>query len=181
MSPRRFCKIRKVLGQAQDRHHFGGDRDVKTCLAREAVGHAAQDCCDLAQGAVVHVDNTAPDHAARVDLKRVAPIDVVVDHRRQQVVRRGDRVKVTREMQVHFFHRHDLRIATTSGPALHAKVRAKRRFADTDRCLFADAVQTIAQTNSGGCLALARRRGVDRGDKDQLAVLRSCTELMNAG
>ena len=42
---------------------------------------------DLAQRAVVHVEHAAPGDAALVDAERVAPVDVVVDHRRQQVVR----------------------------------------------------------------------------------------------
>ena len=44
--------------------------------------------------------------------KLVAPIDMIVDHRREQVMRRGDGMKITGEMQVHILHRNDLRVAT---------------------------------------------------------------------
>ena len=39
-----------------------------------------------AQRAVVHVHDAAPGDAARVEAEGVAPVDVVVEHRRQQVV-----------------------------------------------------------------------------------------------
>ena len=53
-----------------------------------AVGDAAERADDLAQRPVVHVHDAAPGDAAGVDAERVAPVDVVVDQRREQVVRR---------------------------------------------------------------------------------------------
>jgi hypothetical protein len=41
---------------------------------------------DLAQRAVVHVQHAAPGDAPLIDAERVAPVDVVVDQRGQQVV-----------------------------------------------------------------------------------------------
>jgi hypothetical protein len=78
---------------------------------------------DLAQRAVVHVEHAAPDDPAGVDLQLVAPVDVVVDHRRQQVVRAGDGVEIAGEVEVHVLHRHDLRIAAAGRAALHAEVQ----------------------------------------------------------
>ena len=94
-----------------------------------AVGDAAERADDLAQRAVVHVEDAAPGDAARVDAERVAPVDVVVDQRRQQIVRRGDGVEVAGEMEVDVLHRHDLRIAAAGRAALHAEARAERRLA----------------------------------------------------
>ncbi len=48
-------KIREAGGEAEDRHHLGGDGDVEAVLARETVGDAAERRDDLAQRAVVHV------------------------------------------------------------------------------------------------------------------------------
>ncbi len=42
-----------------------------------------------AQRAVVHVHDAAPGDAAAVDAELVAPVDVVVDQGREQVVRRA--------------------------------------------------------------------------------------------
>ena len=75
------------MREAQDGHDLGGHRDVEAVLAREAVGHAAQRIDDLAQRAVVHVHDAPPGDAAAVEAQRVAPIDVIVEQRREQVVR----------------------------------------------------------------------------------------------
>ena len=77
-------QIFEVFRQAQDRHNFGRHCDVKTCLTWETVRNATQGCCDLTQRAVVHVHNATPHNATCVDLKGVAPVDVVVDHSRKQ-------------------------------------------------------------------------------------------------
>ena len=37
-----LLQIVEILGQTEDRHHFGGDRDVEAGLARIAVGDAAE-------------------------------------------------------------------------------------------------------------------------------------------
>src|SRR5262245_63072295 len=37
-----FLEIVEVLGEAEDRHDFGSDRDVESRLAREAVGDAPE-------------------------------------------------------------------------------------------------------------------------------------------
>ena len=79
-------------------------------------------------------------------------------------------MKIPREMQVHFFHRHHLSKAATRRPALHAEVRAKAGLADTDHGFLADTVQAVAEAHGRCGLALARRCRVDRGDEDQLAI-----------
>jgi len=85
MLPRRFFEILEVAGETEDRHDFGGDRDVKTVFARKPIGDAAERADNGAQRAVVHVEHAAPGDAALVDAKPVAPIDVVVEHRGEQV------------------------------------------------------------------------------------------------
>src|SRR5690606_38188683 len=95
-------KVLQVARQAQDRHYFGSNGDVETGFTRIAVRHTAERAHDRTQGAVVHVHDAAPGDAAAVDAERVAPVDVIVDQGRQQVVRRRDRVEVTGEVQVHF-------------------------------------------------------------------------------
>jgi hypothetical protein len=114
-------QVLEVLGQAEDRHDLGGHRDVEAVLARETVGDAAQRRDDLAQAAVVHVDSAPPGDAPTVDAERIAPVDVVVDQRRQQVVRRPDGMEVAGEMEVDVLHRHDLGIAAAGRAAFHAE------------------------------------------------------------
>ena len=125
---------------------------------------------DRAQRAVVHVETAAPGDAARVDAELVAPIDVVVDHRGEQVVRGADRVEIAGEMEVDVLHRHDLRIAAAGGAALHAEAGPEARLAQADDRLLADMVQRVAEPDRRRRLALAGRGRRDRGDEDQLAV-----------
>ena len=163
-------QVRKVVGEAKDRHHFRSDDDVETVFTRVAVGRAAEAGGDLAQRAVVHVHHAPPGDAANVESERVAVVDVVVDQRREQVVRERDGAEVAGEVQVDVFHRHDLRAAAAGRTALQAEHRADRRLAQADDRFLPDAIQRVAETDRGRRLAFAGRRRVDRADEDQLAV-----------
>ena len=165
-----LLEVLEAGGEAEHGHDLGGDGDVEAVLARKAVGDAAQRGDDLAQRAVVHVDRPPPGDPALVEAERVAPVDVVVEHRRQQVVGAADGVEVAGEVQVDLLHRHDLGVAAAGGPALHAEAGAERRLAQGDHRLLADAVQPVAQAHRRRGLALAGGRRVDRGDQHQAAV-----------
>ena len=165
-----LLQVVEVRGQAEHRHHLGGHGDVEAVLAREAVGDAAERGGDLAQRAVVHVDRAPPSDAAAVDAERIAPVDVIVDQRAQQIVGGADGVEVAGEVQVDVLHRHHLGIAAAGGAALDAEARAERRLAQAQHRLLADVVERVGEADRGGGLALARRRRRDRGHQDQLAV-----------
>ena len=60
-----------------------------------------------------------------VDAERVAVMEVVVEHRGEQVVRRRDRVEVAGEVEVDLVHRDHLRVAAARRAALHAEHRAR--------------------------------------------------------
>ena len=119
---------------------------------------------------VVHVQHPAPAHPARVQIPRVAPVDVVVDHGGQEIVRRGDGVEVAGEMQVDVLHGHHLGVAAAGRAPLHAEAGPERGLADGDHGLLADLVQAVAQPHRGRGLAFARRRRRHRRHQDQLAV-----------
>ena len=125
----------------------------------------------VAQRAVVHVEHARPEHAAGVDAQRVAPVDMVVEHRGEQVVRRGDGVEVAGEMQVDLGHRHDLRLAAAGGAALLAEAGSEAGLAQRDRRLLAEPAERIAQSDRRRGLALARLGRIDRRHQDQLAGL----------
>ena len=163
-------QILEIACQAQDRHHLGGDRDVKAALARKAVRRTAERGGDLAQRPVVHVKHPPPGHPAHVDVEVIAPVDVIVDQRGEQVVGRGDGVKVAGEMEVYVLHRHDLGVAAAGRPALDAEIGAERGLAQADGRLLADGRQPVAEPHRGRRLALTRRRRTDRRYQDQLAV-----------
>ena len=158
-------------GKAEDRHDLGGHRDVEAVLARRAVDLAAEAVDDEAKLAVVHIDAALPGDAARVDAERIALLNMVVQHRGQQVVCRADGVKVAGEMQVDVLHRHDLGIAAAGGAALDAEDRAERRLTQGGRHRFADAVQAVGKADRRGRLALACGRRRDRRHQHELALL----------
>ena len=120
--------------------------------------------------AVVHVERAPPGDAAHVDVERIAPVDVIVEHRGEQIVRRGDGVEIAGEMQVDVVHRRDLRMSAAGRAALLPEAGAERGLAQADRRALADAHQAVAEADRRRRLAFARRRRVDRGDEDQLAL-----------
>jgi len=76
-------------------------------------------------GAIVHVHDPAPNDTPAVDAKRVAPIDVIVDEGREQIVGGGDSVEIAGEMEVYILHRNDLGVTAAGGAAFHAEAGPK--------------------------------------------------------
>ena len=175
-------QIGQVAGEAEHRHHFARHRDVEAVLARAAVRGAAEAVDDAAQRAVVHVHPPPPGDAARVEAERVAPVEVVVHQRREQVVGARDGVEVAGEVEVDLLHRRDLGTAAAGGAALHAeagpeaplaqadhRLAAERRLAQAHHRPRADPAQRVAEADHGRRLALAGRGRVDAGDEDERA------------
>ena len=165
-----LLQIIEIAGEAEDRHDFGGNRDIEAAFAREAVCGATECDDDLAQRAIVHIDDAAEIDAARVDLELIAPIEMIVDHRREQIMRRGNRMEIASEVEVDRLHRHHLRIAAAGSAALHAEAGAERGLAQSDDGLLADDAQRIGKADGGRRLAFARRGRIDGGDEDQFAL-----------
>ncbi len=94
------AQVLAVRGQAEDRHHFRRRGDVEAGLARHALLVAAEADHRVAQRPVVHVEAAPPEDAPRIDAELVAEVEVVVDHRREQVVGGRDGVEVAGEVQV---------------------------------------------------------------------------------
>ncbi len=153
--------------QAEGRHDLRGGGDVEPVLARKAVGHTAERGDGRAQGPVVHVHRPPPRDPARIDARFEPVIDVVVDHRGEQVVRRADGVNIAGEMEVDLLHRQGLGIAAAGGAALDAEARAHARLAQAHHRLLAEAVERIAEPDRRRRLAFAGRGRGDRGDEDQ--------------
>ena len=118
---------------------------------------------------IVHVDHPLPHDPPRIDGQAVAVVDVIVQHRGQQVVGQFDGVEIAGEVQIDVLHRHHLGVAAPRRTALHAETGAQRRLAQADAGLLADPVQGVAQADAGRGLAFAGGRGRDRGDQHQLA------------
>jgi hypothetical protein len=130
---------------------------------------AAQADDDLTEGALVHVQHPAPDNPALVNAQAVAKVQVIIEHRRQEVVRGGDHVKITVKMEVDILHGRDLGVTTTRPAAFDPKTRSHGRLTQADHRLLADSAEGIGQPNAGCRFAFTRRGGIDGRNQDQLS------------
>ena len=165
-------------GEAQDRHHLGRRGDVEPGLAYDAVGLAAEADDDVAQRPVVDVHHASPRDVVEVEAELVAVVQVVVDHRRQQVVGGGHGVEVAGEVEVEQLHRDHLAVATARRPTLDAERRPHRRLPQREHGVLADVLHRLAEPHRSGRLALTERRRRDRRDHHVLA-LRAVAQLVD--
>jgi hypothetical protein len=111
--------------------------------------------CNVAQGAVVHIQGARPGDLRRIEIQCVPVKDVGIHHGGQQVVRGGDGVKVAVEVQVDFLARFHLRKAAARAAALKAEDRPQRGLARSDDGFAADARQALGQPDGDHGLAFA--------------------------
>ena len=97
-------EVRIIACKHENGHHFACGRDVKPVLSNESVRRSTQSNDDVAQGTVVEVDHTGPADPRGVEASFVSVLDVVVNERRKEVVRRGHGVQIAGEMQVDLLH-----------------------------------------------------------------------------
>jgi hypothetical protein len=71
-------------------------------------------------------------------------VEVIVEHRGEQVVRARDGMDVAGEVEIHVVGGDDLRLAATRAAALHAEVRPERGLSQRDRARLADLRQPCA-------------------------------------
>ena len=166
-----LLEVVDARGQAQDCHDLGGNGDIEAVLARHALSLAANAVDNMAQLAVVHVDDALPGDALDVNTELVALLNMVVEHSSQQVVGGTNSMEVTGKVQVDVLHGDDLRPAAAGGTALDAKDGAERRLAQGHSALDAATAQAIGQTDGRSGLALAGGRGVDGGHEDELGLV----------
>ena len=157
-------------GQAQHRHDLAGYRDFKAVLPRNALHLAAQAADDVPQLPVVHVHSPLPGDLLYVDAQGVALLDVVVQHRRQQIVGRADGVEIPGEMEVNILHGDHLGIAASGRAPLDAEHRPQGRLPQRHVGPLAQPPQAVGQPHGGGRFSLSGGGGGDGSDQNQLAV-----------
>jgi hypothetical protein len=169
-APQPLPQIGEVLGEAQHGHDLGGRGDEEAPLARDPVHAAAEAEHGASERAIVHVERALPQDLAHVDAERVAVMEMIVERGGEHVVGGGDRVEVAREVEVDLVHRHHLGAAASRPPALESERRADGRLAQRDHRSRPRLPQGLPEADGHGGLAVARRRGRDRGDDHELAV-----------
>ena len=163
-----FLEVGQGSGEAEDRHDFRGNGDVKPVFSRRAVGFSAHAVDNKAELTVIHIHAALPGDAANVNAQFIALLDMVVEHGGKQVVCSADGVEVTGEMQVNILHGDNLCITAAGCTALDAEHRAKARFTQRADGFLADAAQAVGQANGGCGLAFAGRGGGHGCDQNQL-------------
>ena len=163
-------EVSDVGSKAEDCHDLGRDGDVEAVLTRDTLHAAAEAVDDISELTVVHVDRALPGDLLDVDAKRVALLDVVVEHGSDEVVGSADGVEVAGEVEVDVFHGNDLGISAAGRAAFDAEDRAEGRLTKSDDDVLADLSHAVREADGRGGLAFAGGSRVDGGDKDQLAV-----------
>ncbi|MQM39060.1 hypothetical protein KBTX_03082 [wastewater metagenome] len=163
-APKTPAQVGNRVGEGEHRHDLRGRGDLEARLAGHPVGPRTEADDGAAQGAVVDVHHPLPAHALRVEVHPAAVVEVVVDHRREQVVGGGDRMDVAGEVEVDPLHRHHLAVAAAGGPALDPEGRPHGGLADRNGGGTPDVVQPLGEADGGGGLTLAEGRGRDRRD-----------------
>lgn len=98
------AQIGLVGGQTEDGHEFAGGSDVETGLRGDAVDRWAESGDDAAKRTVVDVEHTTPKHFFQSEAFGAMLVEVVVEQRRNHVVRRGDSVEVAGEVEIDLLH-----------------------------------------------------------------------------
>ncbi|CAB4798185.1 unannotated protein [freshwater metagenome] len=147
--------------QSKDGHHFGGGSDVESGLAGDAIFGRAEADDDVAQRALIDVEHSSPRDVVEVEVEFVALVEVVVEHGREHVVRRGDGVEVAGEVQVEQLHWDDLAVAAAGRATLDAERWSHRRLANRNDALLADVLEGLTESHGGGGLSFAERRWRD--------------------
>ncbi len=103
-----------------------------------------------------------------------------IDGGGQQIIRRDDGVNVAGEMEIELLHRNDLAVAAAGRAALDAERGALAGLANAGEHFLAQVrAQRLAEADGGGGLALAQRRGRDRGHHDVFSVGRILQPVAN--
>ena len=131
-------KIFDIAGEAQHRHDLAGHGNVKPVLSGYALHPAAEAIHDVPQLPIVHIHGTLPGDLLTVDAEGVALLDMVIQHRSQQVVGRTNSVKIARKVEVNVLHGDDLGITAAGGAALDAEHGAEAWLPQGDDGVFTD-------------------------------------------
>ena len=96
---------------------------MKTVLTHNAIALAAQTNRNMAQHPVIHIHDPLPDNPLDVNPQSISLLQMIIQHRRQQIVGAGHGMNIAGKMQIDILHRNNLRPAAAGCSALHAHTR----------------------------------------------------------
>ena len=80
-----------------------------------------------------------PSYPARVYVKGVALLNMVIEHSRKQIVCRAYGMEIAGEVQIYVLHGHHLGISAARRAALYAEYRPQRRLPQRNNRILANA------------------------------------------
>ena len=128
----------------------------------------------------VDVHGLLEHHLGGVDVEGVVPHELVVDDRRQQVVRGGDGVDVPGEVEVDVPHGVHLGVAPSGGPSFDSEGGSDRGLPEGPDDVLAQFAESLDESDCCDGLSLPGGGGGDRGHDHELPVL-LVLELLEAG
>ena len=142
-----LLQIRNISRETQDGHNFACHRDIKSVLPRSSVRFSAQSVHYKTELTVIHIHTALPGNLSRVDPERVPLLNMIVQHRRNQIIRRPDCVEIPCKVQIDILHRYNLRIAASGGAALDSEHRTERRFPKCYKDILSDFPKAVRKTD----------------------------------
>ena len=100
-------------------------------------------------------------------------MEVIVQHCRQQIMRRANSVHVSCEVKINIFHRQNLRTPPASCTAFHPKNRAHGWFSDCSDSFFSNAAESLSKSYSSCRFPFTSRSWSDGGDKYNFPLFRN--------
>ena len=108
---------------------------------------------------------------ARSKEQRLLVVPARIDGGGEEIVRGGDRVDVSRHVQIEILHRRTLRVPAARRAALDAEGWAHRWLPNARHNPLVEVrAKRLGEADGGGALPLAERRRVDADDDDVVAV-----------
>ncbi len=99
-APQARFEIGEVFSQAEDGHDFGSRSNVEPGFPRHAVEPSSQSDHRLPQRTIVHIQHTAPENLAMLQIQSAAEMNGVVEQSGKQVMRHADGVHVTGKVHI---------------------------------------------------------------------------------
>mmetsp|Transcript_12968 Transcript_12968/g.24030 ORF Transcript_12968/g.24030 Transcript_12968/m.24030 type:complete len:252 (-) Transcript_12968:332-1087(-) len=127
-------QVVKVGSQAENSHNFACHADVKAILTRDSICSTSEADCNVAECSVVHVHYALELYPAHVQNRLEIPVNVIICHRSEKVVRCRNGVHVACEVQVDVGHRVELSIPSPCGTTFDPKYRAQARLPKRNHC-----------------------------------------------
>src|SRR5699024_3099656 len=143
-----FLEIDEVSCKAEYSHDLTGHCNIEAIFSWNTACYTPEADVYLTQCAVIHIHDTLPGYATRIDIQFVAVMQMIVDECSQCIVGSRDCMEVTVEVEVDLLHRQNLCVTASSSAAFSIHDRTECRFTEFDQDILCKLIESICQTDS---------------------------------